>query len=71
MSTYSIFKINGDLFKVYDQDHQDWKVITPTGERWFSKHGHLKLEESFIWVFDRLAKEYKTERKLLDVEFIQ
>jgi hypothetical protein len=71
MTPYSIFKIQGDLYKVYDHDGEDWRAVTPTGERWFSKHSHLSLEESFMWVFNRIAKEYKTERYLLDAEFIK
>jgi len=71
MSTYSIFKINGDLFKTYDHDRDDWRVVTPTGERWFSKHSHLSLEESFLTVFNRLADEYNHDRLELEVEFIK
>lgn len=71
MSAYSIFKINGDLFKAYDADQDDWRVVTPQGERWFSKHRHLSLEESFITVFNRLVDEYKIDRYNLDMEFIK
>lgn len=71
MIPYSIFRIENDLYKVYEHDNDDWRVITPIGQRFFSKHKNLSLEESFMWVFDRIAKEYKTERYLLDAEFIK
>jgi hypothetical protein len=71
MTPYSIFKIQGDLYKVYDHDGEDWRVITPIGERWFSKHSHLNLEESFLTVFNRIADEYSKDRFNLDAEFIK
>jgi hypothetical protein len=71
MTPYSIFKIQGDLYKVYDHDSDDWRAVTPTGERWFSKHSHLSLEESFLTVFNRIADEYSKDRFNLDAEFIK
>jgi hypothetical protein len=71
MTPYSIFKIQGDLYKVYDHDGDDWRVVTPTGERWFSKHSRLNLEESFLTVFNRIADEYSKDRFNLDAEFIK
>jgi hypothetical protein len=50
MKTYSIFKIGGDLFKVYDQG-DDWQVKytkgSSIGELWFTKHRTMKPQESF------------------------
>ena len=71
MEPYAIFKIEDDLYKAYDYDHEDWQVITPTGERFFSKHKHLTLEQSFQTVFDRIADEYKIERYKLMSVFIK
>lgn len=73
MKTYSIFKIGGDLFKVYDQG-DDWQVKytkgSSIGELWFTKHRlTMKPQESFNSMLDKLLSSPQYDD--LDIEWIQ
>ena len=72
MNTYSIFKVGGDLFKVYDQG-DDWQVKytkgSIIGELWFTKHRTLTVSESFNDMLGKLLESPQYDD--LDIEWIQ
>ena len=72
MKTYAMFKIGGDLFKVYDQG-EDWQVKyikgSIIGELRFTKHKKMKAADSFNLMLSKLLSSAQYDD--LDIEWIQ